>query len=231
MVNIIEKLINRIIVRISINIDIIFYGIKIEFGQDASIRSGMRYLIKKFKKKPISVLEIGTRHGESAKVILKTLNVKKYTVIDPFTTYQDYKNDPANKLMTHGDKIYKKTKKELKALCNNLIFLRGFSNNKKFLKNIKRNSLDLIFVDGNHEYNYVLEDLRNYFPKLKKEGILIGDDFNSRSKKNDFLNKISGNRKNKGVYEAVVDFSKENKISFYTFGSQGGYPKLFLFKK
>ena len=183
MVNIIEKLINRIIVRISINIDIIFYGIKIEFGQDASIRSGMRYLIKKFKKKPISVLEIGTRHGESAKVILKTLNVKKYTVIDPFTTYQDYKNDPANKLMTHGDKIYKKTKKELKALCNNLIFLRGFSNNKKFLKNIKRNSLDLIFVDGNHEYNYVLEDLRNYFPKLKKEGILIGDDFNSRSKK------------------------------------------------
>ena len=231
MINVIENLINRIKTRISINIDIIFYGIKIEFGQDASIRSGMRYLIKKFKKKPISVLEIGTRHGESATVILKTLNVKKYIVIDPFTTYQDYKNDPANKLMTHGDLIYKKTKKELKALCNNLIFLRGFSNNKKFLKKIKKNSLDLIFVDGNHEYKYVLEDLRNYFPKLKKEAILIGDDFNSRSKKNDFLNKMSDNRKNKGVYEAVVDFSKQNKISFSTFGNQGGYPKLFLFKK
>jgi cephalosporin hydroxylase len=231
MANFIKKLICRIINRISINIDIIFYGIKIEFGQDASIRTGMRYLLKKFKKKHISVLEIGTRHGESAKVILRTLNIKKYTVIDPFITYQDYKSDPANKLMTHGDKIYKKTKKELKPLCKNLIFLRGFSNNKKILKNIKKNSLDLVFVDGNHEYKYVLEDLRNYFPKIKKGGILMGDDFNHRSKKSDFLNKMPGNKKNKGVYEAVISFSKENKINFSTFGHQGGYPKLFLFKK
>ena len=109
MNNYIKQLIRRIITRISIIIDIFFYGIKIEFGQDASIRAGMKYLIKKFKKKPISVLEIGTRHGKSAKVILRTLNVKKYTVIDPFTTYQDYKNDPTNKLMTHGDKIYEQT--------------------------------------------------------------------------------------------------------------------------
>ena len=231
MNNYIKQLIRRIITRISIIIDIFFYGIKIEFGQDASIRAGMKYLIKKFKKKPISVLEIGTRHGKSAKVILRTLNVKKYTVIDPFTTYQDYKNDPTNKLMTHGDKIYEQTKKELKPLCKNLIFLRGFSNNKKILDGIKKNSLDLVFVDGNHEYKYVLEDLKNYFPKIEKGGILMGDDFNSRSKKNDFLNKMSENRKNKGVYEAVVQFSKENQINFSTFGNQSGYPKLFLFKK
>ena len=124
-----------------------------------------------------------------------------------------------------------KTKKELKPLCKNLIFLRSFSNNKKILDGIKKNSLDIVFVDGNHEYKYVLEDLKNYFPKIKKGGILMGDDFNSRSKKNDFLNKMSENRKNKGVYEAVVQFSKENQINFSTFGNQSGYPKLFLFKK
>ena len=38
--------------------------------------------------------------------------------------------------------------------------------------------------------------------------------FNSRSKKNDFLNKMSTKKKSKGVYEAVVDYSKEKKISF-----------------
>jgi len=231
MIKFIENVFNRIKTRASINIDIFFYGIKIDIGQDASIRTAMRYLLNKFKKKPISVLEIGTYYGASAKVILKTLNVKKYIVVDPFIAYQNYKSDAANKLMIRGDEMFKKTKKELEPLCNNLLFLRGFSNNKKYLKKIKKNSLDLIFVDGNHEYDYVLEDLRNYFPKLKKGGILIGDDFNSRSKKNDFLNKMSTKKKSKGVYEAAVDYSKEKKISFSTYGNQGGYPKLFLFEK
>ena len=61
--------------------------------------------------------------------------------------------------------------------------------------------------------------------------MLRGDDFKKKKKKNDFLNKMPGNKKNKGVYEAVISFSKENKINFSTFGHQNGYPKLFLFKK
>ena len=36
---------------------------------------------------------------------------------------------------------------------------------------------DSIYIDGNHEYDFVKKDLENYYPKLKDGGILAGDDF------------------------------------------------------
>ena len=227
----ISQIFRKFLNRLSIIIDIIFFGIKNDLKQEASIRTAMRFLVQKFKKKEISVLEIGTRFGDSAKVILKTLNIKKYIIIDPFISYEDYKIDDANKIMKNGDEIFNETKIKLEKLSKNVIFFRKFSNDENTLNKIEHESLDFIFIDGNHEYKYVLEDLRNYYPKLKSEGVLIGDDFNHRAKKNDFLNTKSNLSNNKGVYEAVEEFSKEHNITYLTFGRQAGYPKLFCFKK
>ena len=38
-------------------------------------------------------------------------------------------------------------------------------------------SIDLLFVDGNHHYEQVRRDLQNYWPKVKKEGVLLGHDY------------------------------------------------------
>ena len=102
----ISQIFRKFLNRLSIIIDIIFFGIKNDLKQEASIRTAMRFLIQKFKRKEISVLEIGTRFGDSAKVILKTLNIKKYIIIDPFISYEDYKIDDANKIMKNGDTIW-----------------------------------------------------------------------------------------------------------------------------
>ena len=227
----ISQIFRKFLNRLSIIIDIIFFGIKNDLKQEASIRTAMRFLIQKFKRKEISVLEIGTRFGDSAKVILKTLNIKKYIIIDPFISYEDYKIDDANKIMKNGDEIFNETKIKLEKLSKNVTFFRKFSNDENTLNKIEHESLDFIFIDGNHEYKYVLEDLRNYYPKLKSEGVLIGDDFNQRAKINDFLNTKSNLSNNKGVYETVEEFSKEHNMTYLTFGHQAGYPKLFCFKK
>ena len=73
----ISQIFRKFLNRLSIIIDIIFFGIKNDLKQEASIRTAMRFLVQKYKRKEISVLEIGTRFGDSAKVILKTLNIKK----------------------------------------------------------------------------------------------------------------------------------------------------------
>ena len=39
------------------------------------------------------------------------------------------------------------------------------------------NSLDLLFIDAQHTYENVSEDIRNWTPKLKDTGILSGHDF------------------------------------------------------
>jgi len=40
------------------------------------------------------------------------------------------------------------------------------------------NSLDFIFIDANHEYDSVKSDILLWYPKLKNNGIIAGDDYN-----------------------------------------------------
>ena len=41
---------------------------------------------------------------------------------------------------------------------------------------IPDNSLDLVFIDANHSYDYVKKDIIKYTPKLKENGLLTGHD-------------------------------------------------------
>ena len=36
---------------------------------------------------------------------------------------------------------------------------------------------DWIYIDGNHLYEFVLQDLRLYYPKVRAEGFINGDDY------------------------------------------------------
>jgi len=48
---------------------------------------------------------------------------------------------------------------------------------------IKDNSVDLMFMDAGHSYEEVTRDLINYWPKLKKDGVLLGHDYRHISPK------------------------------------------------
>jgi hypothetical protein len=57
-------------------------------------------------------------------------------------------------------------------------------------------SLDMIFIDADHDYGAVKKDLINYYPKLKKGGIFAGHDYTE----------------NCGVVTAVDEFAADNKL-------------------
>ena len=197
-----------------------------------SISPIIPFCVHKFKKKPIKVLEIGARYGDSSKMILKHLNVEEYNIVDPYTCYDDYSQDGFNKIMINdeNDKIFNTVKKNLNKIHNNVNFYRTFSNDTNTISKLKNNTMDLIFIDGNHTYKYVLEDLENYAPKLKPDGILCGDDFFMRTKKNDILNKNAGGYDEPMVYEAVLEYCRKNNKKYAEFGKHRGYGKLFYIK-
>ena len=56
-----------------------------------------------------------------------------------------------------------------------IVINRGFSN--KVLPTLPDDFFDIIYIDGNHEPEYVLEDAVLSFRKLKKNGIMIFDDY------------------------------------------------------
>lgn len=54
----------------------------------------------------------------------------------------------------------------------------NMSSNEAY-KNIRNNKYDLIFIDGDHIYEQIKNDIYNYLPKLKSGGIMSGHDFES----------------------------------------------------
>ena len=60
-------------------------------------------------------------------------------------------------------------------------------------------SVDWIYIDGNHSYEYVIKDLNLYAPKVKVGGFVTGDDYGVKGWWNN------------GVKKAVTEFLKKNK--------------------
>lgn len=196
----------------------------------ASISPAMEFLIKHFDGKSINVLEIGTRFGDSSEMILKSLNVKKFYVVDPYETYDDYRDDGFYVTLENsgGDALFKAAFERLSSLTKGLTFLRCRSDNPRVFATISKESLDLVFIDGNHEYDYVLKDLTNYLPLMKSRGILCGDDFQTRRIR--WPSEASNLKSNRPmVFEAVCDFASKTGLTFITFGEQLVNPKVYAF--
>ena len=64
---------------------------------------------------------------------------------------------------------------------------------------------DLVYIDATHLYKSTLADLRAYFPKVKKGGIICGDDYLVCD--------------HFTVKKAVDEFAKENKLEFLSLGT------------
>ncbi len=127
----------------------------------------------KFMGKEIIACEIGVFDGEHAYQILKHLNIKKLYLIDPYTNNTNYKGDP----MSNSNFLSlakSKAKKLLKPFKDKIVWIEKLS--KDAIGDIKE-KLDFIYIDGNHFYPHIDNDLENYYTLLKQDGIFSGHDF------------------------------------------------------
>lgn len=181
----------------------------------------MESFLKKMDKNSIAV-EIGTDEGNfSEKILNANENITLYC-IDPYISYDDYKDAINTKT---GDELFKKTYNKLKSKYGERVkFIRNFSSDKSTIENIP--PIDFLYIDGNHSYKYVLEDLENYYPKVKNGGIIMGDDAvdldeSKRDCNGDVLINWSYNCYGYyGVVNAFNNFIKLNKIQGSLIGNQ-----------
>ena len=124
------------------------------------------------------VAEVGIGYGFHAKSILENTNVDKIYLIDPM---QYYPNDAfATDVINYGgfELLVKNITSYLEEYKSRYTWFRQPSitiNNEQ----IPNESLDAIFIDGDHSYEAVSKDLPFWFNKLKKGGWLLGDDYAS----------------------------------------------------
>jgi len=144
-------------------------------------------------------VEIGVYNGSFSPYLLR----EKLYCIDPYISYNEYEDSCNN---TVGDQMYETVKKNL---LSGMILIRDFSTNVNIDEDI-----DLVYIDGNHKYKYVLEDLTKWYNKLKIGGIIVADDAvdindENRDENGDVIIEWSiGCAGKYGVIKAFRDFGK-----------------------
>lgn len=134
-------------------------------------------------------VEIGVYKGSSLLYFAESLQHTDGNIIgiDPYQL-EFLRNEIPDKQLQHY--FYEKLFKEQKTLdniylnlitiiennnLNNLITLiRDTSEN--YCKHIKKESIDILHIDGNHDEEYVTKDIINYLPLVRQNGYIIMDD-------------------------------------------------------
>jgi predicted O-methyltransferase YrrM len=128
------------------------------------------------------IVEIGSFLGRSTQYLATSLfNADKTDVtiycIDTFKGSSEHAN-----LKLPSD-FYTMFRDNLKFFIGRdmVVPIQGRSDDQEVLNKFKDQEIDYIMVDGAHEYDAVLDDIENWWPKLKPDGVMFGDDFKLKS--------------------------------------------------
>ena len=118
-------------------------------------------------------VEIGTSKGMYAKWLLHKVKDLKLYCVDPWKVYDACVEMHEKEGQKVWDGFYEETKKRLEGM--NVEIIRKFSMDG--VKDFVDNSLDFVYLDGNHTFEFVINDIAEWSKKVRPGGIISGHDF------------------------------------------------------
>lgn len=153
--------------------------------------------IQNEKKVIENIVEVGVFKGEYSKELIKKFSPKKIYLVDIFEGYvKSGDKDGINYQTVNLNDEFIKLKKEYETNPSVNIIK---SDSKSFLKQLSDETIDLIYIDGDHSYEAVKNDLQLSFSKVKNNGYICGHDY--------IEPRFSG------VVRAVNEFCEENNLT------------------
>jgi hypothetical protein len=134
-------------------------------------RQTTEYAKRHFKGKPLIATEIGVAAGENSESIMKTLNVKMLFLVDPYTPYTDLRSVEEQE---QAKMLASVKRRVLDQFPRRTRLLRMTSDQAAEYLPCEQ---DFIYIDGLHDYDHVAQDMANFFPKVRRDGILAGHDY------------------------------------------------------
>jgi len=157
-------------------------------------------------------LEIGVNNGDFSERILELTQPKKLHLIDPWKFFDDDsfistpygKNHISNQFEMDNkfENVRKKFSNEISE--NKVIIHRGFS--EEIMPTFENNYFDWVYIDGNHLYDFVKNDLHFCNEKTKDNSLITGDDY--------YPDSISKDFSKGGVKKAVDEFVDTGAAQF-----------------
>ena len=112
--------------------------------------------------------EVGVRKGLFSRVLCKANPALRLYCVDPWMPYGGRKYTQEKQ-----DHLFEVAQENLKPY--NVTFIRKTS--MEAAKDIKENSLDFVFIDGNHTFDFAMEDIIHWSQRVRSGGIVACHDF------------------------------------------------------
>jgi hypothetical protein len=127
----------------------------------------------------ITGCEIGVCHAENFCHMLEACeNIKKLIGIDPYIEYDDLNGYVGGEQVQNFKDVTFENLQKINAGDRAEIRIMTSDDAVSTIDDV---SLDFIFIDGNHRYEYVDRDVNNYYAKVKVGGIFAGHDYSMSS--------------------------------------------------
>lgn len=151
------------------------------------------------------IVEVGAWLGKSSigmhKINLaRNMPIKIYCVDTWEGSAESYHNDIKSKLAENNRTLYETFTENVK-LFHATDFIKAIRKHSTDAASLFQDgSIDLVIIDASHDHENVLKDITSWVPKIKKGGIIAGDDFSDSWP---------------GVQSAVKEFFGDNGFSVY----------------
>lgn len=121
----------------------------------------------------LSMVEVGSYAGESSEVWAKTGLFKSILCVDTWKNGFDPKDAYTSSTAELAEKDFDLVAQRYPVIQK----FKGGSAKAISALGIADGSLDFVYIDANHEYEFVRSDIQTWLPKVRKGGILSGHDF------------------------------------------------------
>lgn len=152
-----------------------------QFRHEYHYSSARRFVLRQFRDLKVGA-EIGVRKGDFSQDILNHVNPVKLYLIDPWC----YQPAPEFERAFYGgmigsqeamDRLYASVRDRFSTEVSekHVEIIRKTSGDA--VQCLPNQSLDFLYVDGDHRRDGALADLVNYYEKIKPGAVVAGDDY------------------------------------------------------
>ena len=185
------------------------------------ISGQQRAVLADLCKGAVNALEVGVWVGESTEMI--AAEVKKngghlyvidwfqgspLTVLGKFAQENDIMNTFIDNMKYFG-------------FMDIITIIRGDS--RKAHEALKDDFFDFVYLDAEHTYSVMSQDLRNYYPKLKTGGVVAGHDCESNTYDERYIEQDYAGGKHHGVIKAIGEMFDPVRVQANIWSHRKGF--------
>jgi hypothetical protein len=132
---------------------------------------GLQKFIDKYLNKEMVIAELGCYMGDASEMFVK--HVRFLYCVDQYKSFYAKELDLVSQSgdVEKAEEVWR-SRMKIYPNCN----LLKYSTNEA-VKYFQDKSLDGVYIDAGHEYEFVKADIINYLPKIKDNGFIAGHDY------------------------------------------------------